>query len=124
MKRQILSVIFVAILAIFFGPLSAICEVDNNTHLINHYVNFINEKISKCHSKAKLIESKSVHLQNRAAKEIKKAVFLNENRESLIKEMVKRDIGAKQYKIESFLNNKFHEHSDIADSWAIIDKTL
>ncbi len=124
MKRQILLIIFVAIFTLFLRPLSAICEDDKNTQLIKYYENVINEKISKCHSKAQLKESKSVHLQNCAAMEIKKAIFLNENREMLIEDMVKRDIGVKQYKIEYFFNKRFYEYSAITDSKTIKEKTL
>ena len=110
MKRQILAVICLTILALFLGAFSAICaEIDNHSQLMKYYENFINEKIAKCHSKAQLKDSKSVHLQSCAAKEIKKATFLSENKEMLIQEMVKRDIGMKQYKIEYFLNKKFYE---------------
>jgi hypothetical protein len=42
--------------------------------------------------------------------EIKKAAFFSENKERLIKEMDKRDIGVKQYKIEYFLNKKFYKN--------------
>ena len=45
--------------------------------------------------------------------EIKKATYLSENKEMLIKEMVKREIGVKQYRIEYFLNKKFYENSGI-----------
>jgi hypothetical protein len=124
MKRPILSVIFVTILASFLGPLSAICEDSQNTQTIKYYENMINEKISKCHAKAQLKESKSVHLQSCASINTKKANFLSKNKDMLIKEMVKRDIGAKQYKIEYFLNKKFYEYSDIADSGTIKEKTL
>ena len=114
MKRQISLVIFVTILAFFLGALSAICaDIDKNTQLNKYYENIVNEKISKCNSKAQFKESKSVHLQNCAAMEIKKATYLSENKEMLIKEMVKREIGVKQYKIEYFLNKKFYENSGI-----------
>ena len=122
MKRQILPIIFVTILAFFLGALPAICEeIDKNNQLKIKifYENFINEKISKCYSKAQLKESKSVHLQSCAAVNIKKANFLSKNKEMLIKEMLKKDIGAKQYKIEYFLNKKFCEYSKIANSGTI-----
>jgi hypothetical protein len=113
MKRQILPVIFVTILAFFLGALPAICEeIDKNSQLKEYYENYINEKILKCHSKAQLRESRSAHLQNYAVREIKKAIFLSENKELLIKEMVKREIGVKQYKIEYFLNSQFYGNNE------------
>ena len=84
----------------------------------------INETISKCHSKAQLKESKSVHLQSCAAVKLKKANFLSMNKEMLIKEMVERGIDSKQYKIEYFLNKKFSEYSNIANSGMIIGNIL
>ena len=113
MKRQILPVIFVTILAIFLGALPAICEeIEQNSQIKGYYENFINEKISKCYSKAQLIESRSTHLQNCAVRGIKKATFLSENKEMLIEEMVKSDIGVKRYKIEYFLNRQFYENNE------------
>ena len=112
MKRQILPVMFVTILAFFSVNSSAICEeINKNTQLKQYYENFINEKISKCHSKAQLKDSKSTHLQNCAAKEIKKATFLSGNKEGLIQELLKGEIGVKPYKIEYFLNKKFYENN-------------
>ena len=119
MKRIFLSVIFMTIFASFLGNLSAISEDGQNTQMIKYYENMINETISKCHSKAHLKESKSVHLQSCAAVKLKKANFLIKNKEMLIKGMVKRDIDAKQYKIEYFLNKKFYEYSNIANSGTI-----
>ena len=119
MKIKILSVIFMMIFAAFLGNLSAISEDGQNTQMIKYYENMINETISKCHSKAHLKESKSVHLQSCAAVKLKKANFLSKNKEMLIKEMVKRNIGEKQYKIEYFLNKQFYEYSDIANSGTI-----
>ena len=119
MKIKILSVIFMMIFAAFLGNLSAISEDGQNTQMIKYYENMINETISKCHAKAHLKESKSVHLQSCAAVKLKKANFLIKNKEMLIKEMVKRNIGEKQYKIEYFLNKKFYEYSDIANSGTI-----
>jgi hypothetical protein len=55
---------------------------------------------------------------------IKKAIFLSENKEMLIKNMFKMNIGVKQYKIEYFLNQKFYEYSTIEDSKTIKGKTL
>ena len=124
MKMKILSVFFMMIFASFLGNLSAISEDGQNTQIIRHYENVINETISKCHSKARLKESKSVHLQSCASVKLKKASFLSKNKKMLIKEMVKKDIDAKKYKIEYFLNNKFYEHSKMANYETIKGKAL
>jgi len=114
MKRRIWPVIFVTILVLFLGSFPALCD-DNqkNSQLKKYYENFINERISKCQSKAQLKESKSIHLRNCAFMEIKKANYFIANKEMLINEMVINDIGVKQYKIEYFLNTKFFENNGI-----------
>ena len=99
-----------------FFIFSAISEDAQNN---KYYENMINEAISKCNSKAQLKESKSVHLQSCAAVKLKKANFLSKNKEMLIKEMVNKAIDAKQYKIEYFLNKKYFEYSNIANSGRI-----
>ena len=110
MKRQIMMVTMVSMLVFFLGFSSAIGEdADKQTQLKNYYEKFILEKISKCRSKAGLQASKSTHLQNCAAMEIKKANFLSSNKEMLITEMLEKKVGVKPYKIEYFLNKMFHE---------------
>ena len=114
MKRQILPVTFVTILVLFLGSLPALCnDIEKNSQTKKYYEHIINEKINRCHSKAQLRESKSTNLQNCALMEIKKANYFIANKEMLIKEMVKSNIGVKQYKIEYFLNKKFFENNGI-----------
>ena len=113
MKRRILPVIFATILVLFLGSLPALCDdIEKNSQLKKYYDDFINEKISNCHSKAQLKESKSTNLQNFAIIEIKKANFFIANKEMLIEEMVISNIGVKQYKIDYFLNRKFFENNE------------
>ena len=121
MKKTILSVFFVTILALFLGPLSAMGE---DSQFIKGYGNAINQRIAKCHSKVQLKDSKSKNLQNRAALEIKKANFFGKNKEMLIKEMVEKEIGLKQYKIEYFLNQKFYEYSTVVSNRTVKGKKL
>ena len=45
MKKQILSVIFITIFAVFLGNLSAITEGGQNSRTIKYYENILNETI-------------------------------------------------------------------------------
>jgi hypothetical protein len=114
MKRQMLPLIFVTILVLSLGSSPALCnDIVKNSQTKKYYERIINEKIIRCHSKGQLKESKSTNLQNCALMEIKKANYFTANKEMLINEMVKSNIGVKQYKIEYFLNSKFYENSGI-----------
>ena len=114
MKRQILPIIFLTMLVFFLTSASVLCdEIEKNSQLIKYYDSFIEEKISKCHSKAQLRNSKSTNLQKCASLEIKKANYFVEYKELLIHEMVKSNIGLKEYKIEYFLNTKFYENNGV-----------
>lgn len=102
------------ILVLSLGSLPALCNDNEKKDQIKiYYEHIINEKINRCHSKAQLKESKSTNLQNCALMEIKKANYFTANKEMLINEMVKINIGVKKYKIEYFLNSKFYENSGI-----------
>ena len=113
MRKRTLLVIFVTIFVFFLGSLPAICDdTETNSQLLKYYEYSINDKISKCHSKAKLKNSKSTNLQNCALMGIKKANYYSANKEMLVKEMVINNVGVKQYKIDYFLNRKFFENNE------------
>ena len=61
--------------------------------------------------KNSFVQIKIAKLRCCAQKKLKKAAFLQNNKDMLIKEMIKNDIGVKPHKIEYFLNNKFYELS-------------
>jgi hypothetical protein len=114
MRKRTLLVIFVTIFVFFLGSLPAICDdTEKNSQLLKYYENSINDKISKCHSKAQLKKSKSTNLQNCALTGIKKANYYSANKEMLAKEMVVNNVGVKQYKVDHFLNKKFFENNEI-----------
>ena len=109
MKRQLLLILVVIIFAFFLGISAAIGDENNSGQLTDFYDNFLNEKIAQCRSKAELIKSSSSNIQNWAEIESDKAAFFSKNKDMLIKELIKNDIGRKPYKIEYFLNKKFYE---------------
>ena len=114
MKRLILKLICVTILVFYVGSFSAMgSKIERNNQLVKFYENYINEKISSCHLKFQLKESRSENLQKCAAMEIIKAIFLKRDREALIEEMINSNVGVKEYKIEYFLNKKFFESNDL-----------
>jgi hypothetical protein len=89
------------------SPISA--HSQSNEKLQKFYETCIAKKIAKCQSKTMLQTSKSENLQLTAEKAASQARFLSLNKEMLVNEMMEKDIGRKPYKIEHYLNSRFHE---------------
>jgi hypothetical protein len=56
-----------------------------------------------------LSSSRSLNLQDYAKMEAQKARFLEAEKEILVKEMIEMQLELKHYKVELFLNSRFHE---------------
>ena len=111
MQAKVLIVFLLVWMITFIGALPSTCISSDNEELTKFYRDFISSVISKCQAKKCLYKSRSENLRCCAAKASNKAVFLQKNKEMLISEMIKNDIGTKPYKIKYFLNTKFHELS-------------
>lgn len=77
--------------------------------LKKYYVEYISNSIAKNRSKANLQTSKSENLRTCGAFCEKKVVFLTNHRDTLVDELVENQIGTKSYKIDLYLNKRFHE---------------
>ena len=95
MKRQILLILVVTIFPLLLGVSTAISEESNSDQLTKFYENFIMEKIAQCYSKAELLKSSFSNIQNWAEVEFSKKAFFSKNKDILIKELIKNDIGIK-----------------------------
>ncbi len=112
MQAKILIVcLLVGVVITFIGVFPSTCISDDKEELTKFYEAYITSEISKCQAKTALSKSRSANLRRCAAKNLKKAAFLQNNKDMLIKEMIKNDIGVKPYKIGYFLNKKFYELS-------------
>ncbi|MBW1836699.1 MAG: hypothetical protein JRF71_05350 [Deltaproteobacteria bacterium] len=108
MQSKILIVCLLVGVITFIGVLPSTCIADDKEELAKFYEVCISSEISKCQAKTTLSKSRSANLRGCAAKNLKKAAFLQSNKDMLIKEMIKNDIGVKPYKIGYFLNKKFY----------------
>lgn len=81
---------------------------DDSLSLTAYYQTMIDNEINSCLEKQSLQDSRSVHLQRKGHLEASKAQFLMANREHLVEAMMKDAIGRKPYKVQRFLNDKFH----------------
>jgi hypothetical protein len=109
MKAKVLTISLIVGVSAFIGLLNS-TAFSGDHELSKYYESFIVRKIEKCDSKSVLLlTSKSKNLQDYAKMEAQKATFFNAEKEMLVKEMIEIQLEPKQYKIDLFLNNKFHE---------------
>ena len=94
---------------IFMGTLSATGQSGKNDQLKKYYKDYISKCISKNQSKTALQNSKSKNLRSCGILSKQKVIFLTNNQNKLVNEMVENQIGTKPYKIEHYLNKRFHE---------------
>jgi hypothetical protein len=111
MQAKVLIVCLLVGIITFIGVLPSTCISGDKEELTKFYGACISSEIYKCQAKTYLSKSRSAKLRCYATKASKKATFLQKNKDMLINEMIKNDIGVKPYKIEYFLNKKFYELS-------------
>ena len=102
----ITSIIMVVIL---IGAIPATGQAGENEQLRQYYNKYIFKCISKNKSKANLQTSRSANLRSCGALSKQKVVFLTHKRNTLVDEMIKHKVGTKPYKVEHYLNKRFHE---------------
>ena len=84
-------------------------RTDENEQLEKYYMRYISECICKNESKAALLHtSRSANLKEDGAIYKQKAVFLTNNQNVLVDEMIRKEIGKKPYKVDYYLNKKFN----------------
>jgi len=92
------------------GALNSATFSGEHDQTAKYYESCIDKEIEKCNSKLVLLRtSKSKNLQDYARTEAQKAVFLDAEKEMLIKEMIEMQLEPKHYKVELFLNRRFQE---------------
>ena len=112
MKAKQLIIICLAGVMIFTGAVQIAAESQTDEQLNEFYENYISEKIVKSQSKTNLKTSRSENLRLAAEKAEKQVRFLTLNKDILVDEMIKQDIGQKPYKIEKYLTKRFSDYSD------------
>ena len=109
MRGKTFVIATMIIVFIVIGALSATGQWGKNEQLKKYYKNYISKCISKNQSKAGLKASKSANLRSCAALSKQKVIFLTNNQNMLVNEMLENQVGTKSYKIEHYLNKRFHE---------------
>ena len=95
--------------AILMVAVSVTAQGAETEQLKKYYKDYISKCIFKNQSKAGLQTSKSANLRSCGALYKQKVVFLTNNQNMLVNEMIKNQVGKKPYKMEYYLNKRFHE---------------
>lgn len=113
MNVKTLVSITMAVVVTLTGALAAIAQTGENAQLKKYYKTYISKCISKNQSKAGLQASRSKNLRSCGALSRQKVIFLTNNQNMLVDEMIKNKIGTKPYKIDHYLNQRFHNTNKI-----------
>ena len=116
MKAKELIIIGLAGVMILTGAVQIAAESQSDEQLNKFYEDYISEKIAKSQSKTSLKTSRSENLRLAAEKAEKQVRFLTLNKDILVDEMIKQDIGQKPYKIERYLKKRFSDCLQLADT--------
>jgi hypothetical protein len=109
MKERTFITTMILLALALMAALANIGQAGENEQLQNYYKDYILKCILKNQSKASLQNSKSANLRSYGARSRQKVVFLANNQNMLVNEMIKNKIGTKPYRVEYYLNKRFHE---------------
>ena len=109
MGRKAFVITAMIMAVVLMGVISATGQNGENEKLAQYYQEHISKCISKNKSKAVLQTSKSENLRSCGKIYKQKAVFLTNNQNVLVDEMIRQEIGTKPYKVDYYLNKRFNE---------------
>ena len=67
-------------------------------------------EIDHCLQKCHLMDSRSLALRTKARQEVGKAQYLKTHKDQLVEAMMKSDLGLEHYKVQHFMNQRYHNH--------------
>jgi hypothetical protein len=73
------------------------------------YVDYIEELISKCESKAARYDSKCQNIRRASSLYSLKAAFYRSHKVALVNDMIEEDVGTKAHRIHYYLNKRFFD---------------
>ena len=109
MKGRVFIITMVVMALALMVAIPNIGQAAENEQLKKYYKDYISKCISKNQSKAGLQASRSANLRSCGALSKQKVIFLTNNQNMLVDEMIKNNVGKKPYKIDHYLNQKFHK---------------
>ena len=112
--RKLTAVLMLGVAGfIGFLPLSALGGDEQMK--AKFYESCIVREIAGCQKKASLLNSSSENLHEYARVEIQKAAFLADQKESLIQELLEKQIALKGHSVQVYINSRFYEETVDSD---------
>ena len=102
--------LLVLIVAMAMTGVQATADEWNDQEMRQYYEAQVAWEIDHCLQKCHLMDSRSPNLRNKARQEAGKAHYLKTYKTELVKEMMRADIGPNHYKVQQFLNERYHDH--------------
>jgi hypothetical protein len=96
-------------LVLFCGAAGAAAGEHSRIALTAFYENCVDKQIETCEYKRAMLDSRSEMVRYCAIVALQQADYLKRNRKDLVQEMLKLDIGFKDYKVYYYLNKRFYE---------------
>ena len=109
MKGRALITITIVLVILLLTAWPNTGKSGENEELAKFYQEYISKCILKNKSKAALQTSKSENLRSCGKIYKQKAVFLTNNQNVLVNEMIRNEIGTKPYKVDYYINKRFNE---------------
>lgn len=112
MRAKILTFILMAGVVAFVGflPSSGLC--DDEDVKVKFYESCIVREIAAGEDKAYLLDSSSKNLREYAQIEVQKAAFLADQKDSLVEELVEKQITLRDHSVRVYINSRFYEELD------------
>lgn len=82
----------------------------NDREMKQYYEAQVAWEIDHCLEKCHLMDSRSPALRAKAREEVGKAHYLRANQAKLVQEMMDADIGLRHYKVQQYINHRYHSH--------------
>lgn len=107
MKTRLVTIIIVGCLAAAAGAIPACGDEVSSEQQKRYYLDCINAEIDSNSCKVALLGSRSRNLQTYGNSAARKAVFLSQNRDALVQEMMVQNVGMRPHTVHQYLLQRF-----------------
>ncbi len=107
MKTRLVTIIIIGCLAAAAGAIPAYGDEVSSEQQKRYYLDCINAEIDNNSCKVALLGSRSRNLQTYGTNAGRKAVFLSQNREALVQEMMVLNVSMRPHAVHKYLLQRF-----------------
>jgi hypothetical protein len=111
MKTRFIMIVGVIGLALVIAAATALGGSSAVDRKRSYFRDCIQSEIDSCNPKMKLATSRSEHLRTYGDRAVQKEAFLRKNSETLVEEMVIRNVTMRPHAVHQYLLHRFNEES-------------